>query len=300
MKRNRTIGTGILVLAVFILNTIVRYIPAEMFGSGLDPYLAAAILQFFIFAFPSLIYLKLRPECDVKRIRLRLPKSRHIVFMVSVFFAMVSGSALINYFMSSLIGSDYSSSSASYMSIVAGGGVSGGIYAVLAFALIPALCEEFLFRGIVAAEYECSGIPSAVFFSTVLFAMSHLSFMRLPVYLFSGLMLVFALYVTRSVIATMIIHASFNTCALFFEELVYRVVNRQGIVLFLFALAVVFLLSLVFAFGEGEKIYSYYGVLNIESPHVPSKKERLSFVEALISPPFIAVTVFYIIMGAIS
>lgn len=300
MKRNRTIGAGILVLAVFILNALLRFIPAEVFGAEVNPYLTAAILQLFVFAVPSLIYLKLRPECDVKRIRLRLPKSRHIVFMVSVFFAMVSGSALINYFMSSLIGSGYSSTSASYVSLTAGGGVSGGIYAILAFALIPAVCEEFLFRGIVTAEYECAGIPSAVFFSTVLFAMSHFSFMRAPVYLFSGLMLVFALYVTRSVLATMIVHAAFNTCALFFEEMVYRVVNRQGIVLFLFGMAVIFLLALIFAFGEAEKIYSYYGVLNIESPPVPSKKERIGFVEALISPPFIAVTVFYIIMGAIS
>lgn len=178
--------------------------------------------------------------------------------------------------------------------------MSGGVYAIFALALVPAVFEEFLFRGIVAAEYECCSVKTAAFFSALLFTVSHFSFMRAPVYFFSGLLLVFVMYVTRSVFASMLVHAASNICALFFEDFVYRVVNRQGIVIFLFAVSVVFLLSLIITFGEAEKIYSYYGVLNIESPPVPSGKERVSFVEALINPAFAAIILFYIIMGAIS
>lgn len=299
MKRNRTVGAGFLVLAVLILNALVRLIPSGAFDGRINPYIALILLQILTFAVPSVVYLLLRRGPAPGRLRLRLPKSRHIVFTVSALLASVSGSTLINYGMSRLIGSDYSASSVSYSSALTGG-VSGGVYAIFALALVPAVFEEFLFRGIVAAEYECCGVKTAVFFSALLFTVSHFSFMRAPVYFFSGLLLVFVMYVTRSVFASMLVHAASNICALFFEDFVYRVVNRQGIVIFLFAVSVVFLLSLIITFGEAEKIYSYYGVLNIESPPVLSGKERVSFVEALINPAFAAIILFYIIMGAIS
>lgn len=300
MKRNRTIGAGILVLAVLILNAAVRFIPASALQSGGEVYLVVALLQVLIFIVPCVIYLKLRRTADVREFRLRLPKARHVTFMLSVLISMISGSALINYLMSSLVGNAYHESSISYTSAVFGGGVSGGIYAVVAFALLPAVCEELLFRGIVLREYECGGIGCAVLFSTMLFAMSHFSFVRAPVYLFSGLALAFALYVTESVIASAALHAAYNASVLFLEEFVYKVVNRQGIVIFLFVLGAVLLVSLVFAFGEAEKIYSYYGVMNMRSPQIPKKKERLSVIDALLSPTFIAICAFYIVMTVLS
>ena len=54
------------------------------------------------------------------------------------------------------------------------------LYLIVAFAVLPAVTEEYLFRGIVAAEYEKYGIGVAVMMSAVTFAMSHFSLERFP------------------------------------------------------------------------------------------------------------------------
>ena len=289
-----------LLLAVFILNALIRFIPTDALGADVDPYLAVAVLQLFVFAVPSLIYMKLRFRDRMPSLRFRLPKSRHIVFTVSAIFVIVLASALINHGMASAFPSVYRASSTAAQAASTAGSFSGGLYAVLTFALVPAVVEEFLFRSIITAEFECAGVGAAVFFSSLTFAMSHFNFMRLPVYFVSGLVLVFVLYVTRSVIASMIVHAATNTVSLFFEELVYRVVNRQGIVMFVFAAAVLLMIAAVIMFGEAEKIYAYYGAQNESADYRPRKKERISVLEVVFHPVFIALAVFYIVMGFVS
>lgn len=232
-------------------------------------------------------------------LRFRMIKSRHVVIIVSAFFVTVLANTLINYGMSSAFPEIYKGTSATSYAQAAGGGISGGLYAFLAFAVVPAICEEFLFRSIITAEFECAGVSAAVIFSALTFAMSHSSIVRLPVYFVSGLVLVFVLYVTRSVIASMIVHMAANTVALFFEDLVYKVVNRQGIVLFIFIVSVTLMVSVTVMFGEAEKIYSKYGVLNESSDYRPGKKEKVSVLEVLFSPAFLALVVFYIVISAV-
>lgn len=286
-------------LVIFVLSSLIRFIPTDALGAGVDPYLAVAILQLFIFAVPSLIYMKLFFADRMPSLRFRLPKSRHIVFMTSAFLVAVTASALINYGMSSLFPDVYRATSASAQASLSGS-VSGGLYAVLTFAIVPALVEEFLFRSIVVAEFECAGVGAAVIFSALTFAMSHFSFVRLPVYFVSGLILVFVLYVTRSVIASMIVHALTNTAALFFEDIVYRVVNRQGIVLFVFAVATLLLIFTAVMFGEAGRIYSGYGMMNEKADYRVRRKEKVSLFAAAFSPAFLVLAVFYIVMSAVS
>ena len=180
------------------------------------------------------------------------------------------------------------------------GSVLGGVYAIVAFAILPALCEEFLFRGIIIAEYESVGVAAAVLFSSLTFAMSHFSFVRLPVYLFAGLCLALILYVTKSLFAAMIVHAAFNTFSMLGEELCYRIIHRQGAVMFIFALSVLLAVFLIICLGQAERIYSYYGATDADSSYRTEKKKRLSPVAAVLSPPFLALCALYIIMGAIS
>ena len=300
MKRNRTVGAGFLVLIVFALSSVLRYVPRSSVAKDIDPYLTVAVLQLLVYLIPCAIYTRLRFADRVPALRLRLPRPRHILFLIGATFSIILGSALINYGMYSLFPDTYQASSAAAQAASTGGGSLGGLYAVIAFAIIPALCEEYLFRSIVCAEFECAGVGVAVFFSAALFAMSHFSLMRLPVYLFSGFALVLVLYVTRSAIASMIVHAASNAVSLFFEEFVYKVVNRQSIVIFLFLAAAAFILFAALTFGEAEKVYRLYAEEKKEAEYRVPKKERVGVLEAVICPPVLACAVFYAVMSAIS
>ena len=296
MKNNRTVGAGFLVLIVFVLSSVVRFVPTESITKDVDPYLTAALLQLVVYAVPSLIYTRIGFAERTGALRLRLPRVRHLVFMASALLCIVLGSTLINYGMHAIFTDAYVSPSRS--AFVPSGATGGGLYAVIAFAVIPALCEEFLFRSIVCAQFECAGVGTAAFFSVALFAMSHFSFVRLPVYIFSGAALVFVFYVTRSVFASMTVHAAANTVALFLEEIVYKVVNRQGIVIFIFLTAALFLLFTAIALREAERRYRQYAKNGEKAEYRLPKKERVGLFEAALCPPVIACAVYYVVMSA--
>ena len=275
---------------------MIRFVPVESVSKDLNPYLSVAVLQLLVYAIPSVIYTRLRFGGRLGSLRVRVPHLRHILFLVCAAIAIFFGSTLINFGMHTLLPDTYQASSAAAQAAGPGGGVIGGLYAVIAFALIPAICEEYLFRSIVCAEFECAGVGTAVFFSTVLFALSHFSLERLPVYLFCGAALVFVFYVTRSVVASAIVHLTVNAASLFLEGLIYKVVNRQGVVIFLFICAGAFLVFAALTFGEAEKIYRSYAKAKLPAEYRIPKKERKNVFEALLSPPILACVVFFAVM----
>lgn len=296
MKRNNTVSAGFLVLTVFALSAMIRFVPVGSVVKDVNPFLTVALLQLLVYAIPSVIYTRLRFSDRLGSLRVRLVRPRHILFLVAASLAILFGSTLINYGMHLILPETYQASSAAAQAAGAGGGAIGGLYAITAFALIPAICEEYLFRSIVCSEFECAGVGTAVFVSTLLFAMSHFSLERLPVYLFSGIALVFVFYVTRSVAASALVHFTVNAVSLFFEEFIYKVVNRQGVVIFLFIAASAFLLFAALSFGEAEKIYRSYSEEKIPAEYRLSKKERIGALEALLCPPVLASVLFFAIM----
>ena len=64
--------------------------------------------------------------------------------------------------------------------------------AVIAIAVMPGICEELLFRGVVLTAYERGGTRRAIILSSVLFATLHGSIQGLPVQLLIGILLGYA------------------------------------------------------------------------------------------------------------
>jgi CAAX amino terminal protease family. len=179
------------------------------------------------------------------------------------------------------------------------------IYAIITFAVLPAVCEEFLFRSVLAAEYEKSGVGCAVFMSSAMFAMLHFNVQLLPVYFVSGLILMLVMYTTRSVLGSMAVHIANNIFSIYFEDYIWKMLSRpQNTAIVVFILSALLLLFLVIMFSEAERIYHNYGVMNVKSTYAekPAKKRKSGepnlFVKALISPPFILLAIFFIIACA--
>ena len=129
-------------------------------------------------------------------------------------------------------------------------------YLVLTYALIPAICEEFLFRGVIFSHLERVSFPFAALVTTVLYAMFGFTLGGIIPLLFTGLVSVFVLYTTGTLWACVIMHFLFNLYRLFLESNIsaYFLSSQNNILLVVTVLSVLFL-SAIFFFSESARIY---------------------------------------------
>ena len=302
MKFKQTLAVPILLAGVFLLTVLFSLLPPEAIGVDENPYLSVVIIQLVIFAIPSLIFCSLRGGGEyTSKLRVRFPKPSTILLMVCALVLMICGGGVIDYFMSMADPAGMAeSSSAEYASFAVKADVFNGVYLVLAFAILPAVTEEFLFRGIVLHEYSTSNIACSVIFSAVCFAMCHFSLVRFPSLLFCGLVLGAVTYATRSVIAPMIVHGAYNVVVLFLEEYILHIAQKNNIsgILLVIIMAFLALTATALAAFEASSLYRVYSEENYPSDHVPKKKTNLfkSLADAVFSPTFLSLAVIYIIM----
>ena len=129
-------------------------------------------------------------------------------------------------------------------------------YLVLTYALIPAICEEFLFRGVIFSRLEKVGFPYSAFVTTVLYAAFGLTLGGIIPSLFVGILSVFVLYTTGTLWACVIMHLLFNLYRLFLESNIsaYFLSSQNNILLVVTVLSVLFLSAILF-FSESARIY---------------------------------------------
>ena len=84
-------------------------------------------------------------------------------------------------------------------------------------ALLPAICEEFLFRGILTHGFKKYGTVATVTLSAVLFALMHQNLQQLVYQLFLGAVMAYIVVKTGSIIYTMCLHF-FNNAFILIES----------------------------------------------------------------------------------
>ncbi len=129
-------------------------------------------------------------------------------------------------------------------------------YIILAYAVIPAFAEEFLFRGVILSRLEKVSFPFAALVSTILFAISGLSLGGLIPRLFFGVLAVFVLYTTKSLWSCVILHFLFNLYRLFFEaNICAYFISLQNNLLLIITVALALCLSALLFFSECARIF---------------------------------------------
>ncbi|MBP3379074.1 MAG: CPBP family intramembrane metalloprotease [Clostridia bacterium] len=295
------IFTPILIAVVFALIIAADFMPSGALGIDENPYLAVVIIQLLTYAIPSLFYCRIRGKEFTPRLRLRLFKPARLLYLFYATVFMVAGVALLSVLCYTVSPAAFSSAGAvSNAAFAMNGGFTSGAYIIVAFAILPAITEEFLFRGIVVGEYEQNGAIIASVMSAIMFAMAHFSLVRLPIYLFSGLVLAAVTYATRSVVASMIVHAINNAVVLMTERYVLHIVDKQNVslVLFLVILGLVIMLFGMLMCFEAHSIYRVYAETNAPSDYAMRKKQSgISRVaQSFFSPTFLIIVIIYIVV----
>lgn len=254
-----------------------------------------------IFILPGVFYCKLR-NIDTKKLRLSLISPRKIWFVISSFGVLIFGSTLLNTASFYIFGNEAQYSL--YDTFVPAGSsqLINIVYIIITFALLPAITEEYVFRGIILSDYSDYGIFTSFLMSSVMFSMVHFSLNRFIVYLFCGIVMAYVVYVTRSVIAAMLLHFLNNVYAIFFESVLWDVIKSpNSLIFFLFVIATLFIVFLVLSFNGAEYIFYVAGVKGEPSPPESQKREggiRLLF-EALVSPSFLACIIIFLVVTLI-
>lgn len=272
-------------------------IDVEAISKNTNIYLTVMVLELIILGVPSAFFCILRGAGHSQGLRVKMMKTRHVTITIWAFLFMTAGSIVLSFLMYYLFPDAFI---ASALSSTVNGSASR-LYLLITFALLPALLEEFLFRGVISAEYSSYGASVAVIMSSLCFSLLHFSFVRLPIYFFMGIILALTAGATRSLLPSVLVHAANNAFVLFFETYLYRIAGKHsgGLILLAFLIGAATLIFAILFFSRAEKLYYGYGVMNRPSPMIRKRKagELPLWAQAFLSPTFILFAVFSVILA---
>ena len=88
------------------------------------------------------------------------------------------------------------------------------VLAIITVAIVPAICEELLFRGMVLNGLRSKGKWVAILISALVFALMHSNIEQLPYTFMLGVVLGYIAYETGSIIPSIVMHTFNNTIVL--------------------------------------------------------------------------------------
>lgn len=303
--RTVTLRPTVLVLATYILLLLSKLIDITLINRE-NEYFGVVILQMMIFLLPGAIWSMFSGERYVRRLRITAIKPNAVPLILAAALAMISGGLLIGVLFGGL--DSLSGSFSLYDTFISkdDGTVPTKLYLVLAYAVLPAICEEFVFRGILCHEYEKGGVLRAIVFSSLFFALLHFNLVNLPVYLFSGAVLAMTLYSTRSLLGCVLAHFLYNLFGLFGQPYMSSLYNLTGSPnFFVFLIAVVFLASSAVFCGQAARLYKKYLYDGLSADYrrpviKDTAKLRDSYLDVIKAPSALLCFAVYIIALIIS
>ena len=292
----------ILVLILIFFITVSRFIPMNKLGIT-GTCLLMCLFQAFMFGIPIGIYAYMRRGAlrTVFEGRLSFSGAPVIIFgaLMLIFQSCVLkfGIFRFGYHIDAyqLYGSSFDVSAGSAVQLAA---------ITASYAIVPAIAEEIMFRGIISREYRIGGPVYSAVLSSFFFAMIHFDAALFPVYFCAGLTLSAVRFVTDSLAASMAVHAAYNIFSVFLERYVWLMSSSpDSQLLFWFMLIALFLLCafLFFRFSASELENAAYSDRAYPFGKAGVKKLPL-YIDALISPSAlicIAVFVVSVIIAAI-
>lgn len=91
-------------------------------------------------------------------------------------------------------------------------------FSIIAFAIVPGICEEFLFRGALLSSFRRRFSPSAsIVIVAILFSLMHMMLANFAFYFVLGVVLGYLVIKTNSIFVGMLAHFCSNASAVFLE-----------------------------------------------------------------------------------
>ncbi len=265
-------------------------------------FASAIVIQVLTLVMPTLFYSRLCRLSFTKKLNIRVFSLSKILLLIGLLGVMIFGTLTVSILWSMVVGSISGGTAASgdSMSTLESANV---LYVVFALCIVPAVCEEFVFRGVILSEYSPYGPATAIVISSMTFAMAHFSFDELPTRFFCGVILAASLYMTKSLLAPIILHIANNLASVYLLPYIKEVVLQpRGVLFSVFIVTTLFLVFLCVVFREAEGVYFEYAydernAARGMSGKAPGKTE--SAASAFFSLTLIVCILFFVIMSLV-
>lgn len=294
---------AVLFLASQILFVIASIVVAAIYGERYaqnfltdNIYTLLLITQVFTVLCPVLIY-SFYKKLDFKSVfRLRMPGILPAIIIVLAAIPAYAVALMLNtvviYFLQ-FIGNIPA------QSIPVPGNLKEFFVGLLFIAVLPAICEETLHRGLMLSGYENRGSMKAVVMTAILFGIFHFDITNLAGPIFLGLIIGYYVIRTNSIFAGMLAHFLNNAIAEILQYVFRNSITTSSVVTIslselldslLRGCAGLVILSVL--------IYAFYRVTKGRSILKPSISSARGDFRAMITHwPIIVVIVFYIILA---
>ncbi len=218
------IGFGIgITAAITFLYTIPGSILSLAFPKEFLPY-SIALNQIIFMLLPAVIMARFSPIPTPEMFRLQRISDNQIIFITLGLLVLVRLFAGGYMFLQDMVIPEairdiyeklYELIEKTYMQLLAADTIPELFRSILVGALVPAVCEEFLFRGLLQRSLEEKLSPTkAIIISSVIFAVIHLNIIQVIPLFAIGLLLGYAAYKSGSLYLPMILHFLNNAIAI--------------------------------------------------------------------------------------
>lgn len=207
------LGSNILYLIVLalMLGSSMLFGSQDVESLGVNEfYFRTFILQVAIIGLPPLLYLLYKGADVSSVVRLNKIKAKEAFLVVGMAVFGYGVVIFINYIWMWIISHIGAPIPQPTPPVSTEGQYIAGLMCI---AVMPALVEEFLFRGVILRGYETMGRKVGVIMSGLLFALLHMSLASLPAIIFLGIMISYIVQRSDSILSGMIYHFTNNAIA---------------------------------------------------------------------------------------
>lgn len=293
MKLKSTFSAPLLVILIMMLLIVSRFVDFGSLAYQENICLAVIVMQLVLVVVPTMFYTKMRGESFAGRLRLAPIGIEKLLVTLLAALTLILGDTLLKLGLYNIGAIDGAFTTYHYY---LGGSQPGVLYSLITFAALPAVIEEVLFRSLLCAEYEGSGVAAAVLGSAGLYAMFSMDFGYFPVFLLAGLIFALVMYLTGSLFAAILCHFCYNLFQLGVGETVRTIITKpQSVGFLVFSVTALFLLCLAALFGECERIYYGYSLAGKKPEHVNPAAGVRSFAEAMLAPPYLVAFIVFLV-----
>ena len=214
----------------FMMSALMPFIVAEfLYLAGIETMnaLTSILLSQTVFVFPAVVYLILNRENPIKELRVKKVRLSNIFLIIVFTYLCQPLISLVNCISMIFNRSDISDTVSEI------GNQHSLLIAIFAAAVVPAICEEMMYRGIIYNEYHKKSPRMAIVFSALLFGLLHGNLNQFSYAFVIGLIFCLMNEATDSILASVIMHFVINctsaVSAYFLQKLSNAIEQANGV-----------------------------------------------------------------------
>ncbi|NLW02445.1 MAG: CPBP family intramembrane metalloprotease [Clostridiaceae bacterium] len=181
------------------------FVGSRLARLGMPTGLYIIVSEVLIIALPPIVLARMKRLSIVPTFCLKKPRAVEILLTVMISPVMIIAGACAGLIALITIKNTFGSLqlNTGVTSVMSGGGV---LWSLFLIAVVPAVCEELLFRGLIQRGLERMGAGWSIFLSGLLFGLFHFDFQRFAAQTLIGVIAAYLVYRTGSIINGMILH----------------------------------------------------------------------------------------------